>query len=82
MVATVFSRAVESESRPELESVGVDHFGWSRSRSWSRQNLIDSDSSPESQVYTRQQTMILDERLCIRPKTVKDRKKRRVTVYR
>ena len=27
-------RAAESESRPELESVGVDHFGMSRS--WSR----------------------------------------------
>ena len=30
------TRAEESESRPELESVGVDRFGWSRSWSWSR----------------------------------------------
>ena len=29
-------RAAESESRPELESVGVDCFGRSRSQSWSR----------------------------------------------
>ena len=30
------TRAAESESRPELESVGVDRFTRSRSRSWSR----------------------------------------------
>ena len=29
-------RAAESESRPELKSVGVDRLGRSRSRSWSR----------------------------------------------
>ena len=55
--------AAESESRQELESVGVDQFGWSRSRSWSRQNLADSDSGPESKANTRQQTMTLNERL-------------------
>ena len=54
--------AAESESRPELESVGVDHFNWSRSRSWSWQNLADSDSGPESKANTRQQTITLDER--------------------
>ena len=32
----VIGRAAESESRQELESVGVNCFGWSRSRSWSR----------------------------------------------
>ena len=34
--ASLRSRAAESESRPELESIGVDRFSWSRSRSWSR----------------------------------------------
>ena len=29
----VRDRAAESESRPELESIGVDRFSWSRSRS-------------------------------------------------
>ena len=29
-------RAAESESRPELESVGVDRFGRCRGRSWSQ----------------------------------------------
>ena len=57
----VSSRAAESESRPELESAGVDRFG--RSRSWSRQNFADSDSGPELQDTDRQQTMFLAERL-------------------
>ena len=35
-IRTLAPRAAESESRPELESVGVDRFAWSRSRSWSR----------------------------------------------
>ena len=39
-------KAAESESRSELESVGVDCFVWSRSRSWSRKNFADSDSYP------------------------------------
>ena len=60
---SVLGRAAESESTPELELVGVDRFGWSRSRSWSRSNLVDSDSGPESQANTRQQTMIFDKRL-------------------
>ena len=30
------TRAAESESRPELESVEIDRFGYSRSWSWSR----------------------------------------------
>ena len=47
-------RTAESESRPELESVGVNCFGRSR------QNFADSD--PKSQYTTRQQTMILAER--------------------
>ena len=59
------------ESRPELESVGIDRFAWCRSRSWSRQNFADSDSGPESQDSNRQQTVILAERLCIVPKTLK-----------
>ena len=37
------TRAAESESRPELESVEVDRFGWSRGPA---KNLADSDSSP------------------------------------
>ena len=57
------TRAAESESRPE--SVGVNRFGRSRSRSMSRQNFADSDSGSESRANTRQQTMILDEQLCI-----------------
>ena len=77
-----YSRAAESESRSELESIGVDIFGWSLSRSWSRQNSADSDSCPESQDTALQQTMILTERLCIVSKTLKDRKKRRVAVSR
>ena len=32
----IITRAAESESRPEIESVGVDRFGLSRSRSWNR----------------------------------------------
>ena len=44
--------------------------------------MADSDSDPESQVNTRQQTMILDERLCTLPKTLKYGKKRRVIVCR
>ena len=32
----IITRAAESESRPEMESVGVDRFGWGRSRSWIR----------------------------------------------
>ena len=32
----ILNRAAESKSRLELESVGVDHLAWSRSRSWSR----------------------------------------------
>ena len=32
----VTARAAESELRPELESVGVDRFACSRSRSWIR----------------------------------------------
>ena len=40
--------------------------------------MADSDSGPGSQVNTRQQAMILDERLCPLPKTLKNRKKRRV----
>ena len=32
----VVSRAAESESRPQLESVGVGHFGRIRSQRWSR----------------------------------------------
>ena len=32
----VLTRAAESKSKLELESVGVDRFGRSRSRSWSR----------------------------------------------
>ena len=54
-------RAAESESRPELESFGVDRYGRSRSRSWSRGNFDDSDSDPESQDTTPQQTVILAE---------------------
>ena len=61
MVRAVESRAAESESRPELESVCVDCFGRSRSRSWSRENFADSDSDPESQDTTPQQTVILAE---------------------
>ena len=56
----VAGRAADSESRPELESAGVDRFGWSRSWSWSRSNFADSDSGLESQANTRQQVMILD----------------------
>ena len=48
--AVVVSRAEESESRPELESVGVDHFAWSRSLSWSRQNFADSDFGPSCRI--------------------------------
>ena len=57
----VRNRAAESESRPELESIGVDRFGRSRSRSrsWSRENFADSDSDPELQDTTPQQTVIL-----------------------
>ena len=54
-------RAAESESRPALESVGVDLFGRSRSRSWSWENFADSDSDPDSQDNTPQQTVILAE---------------------
>ena len=32
----IIIRAAESESRPELESVGVDRFVWSRGPNWSR----------------------------------------------
>ena len=42
------------ESRLELEPVGVDRFGWSRSQSWSRQHFADSDSDPKSQANTQQ----------------------------
>ena len=66
------SRAAELASRLELESVGVDCFSWSSSRSWSRQNFADSVSGPESQANTRQQTIILAERLKVLPKTLKD----------
>ena len=62
-------RAAESESRPELKSVGVDRFARSQSRNCSWQNFADSDSGPESQDTTRQQPMILDEQFCIVPKT-------------
>ena len=73
--------AAESESKPELESVGVDRFAWSRS--WSRQNFVDPDSGSESHDADHQQTMILAERLlCIVAKTLKDKKKRRVAAWR
>ena len=51
----VLIRDVESESRPELESVGVDHIAWSLSRSWRRWNFADSRSGLESQDTNRQQ---------------------------
>ena len=40
--------------------------------------MADSNSGPESQTNTHQQGIILDEQLCISPKTLKDRKKMRV----
>ena len=40
--------------------------------------MADFDSGPVLQVNTRQQIMILDEGLCTLPKTLKDRKKRRL----
>ena len=43
------TRDAESESRLQLESVGVDGFVWSRSRL----NLAESDSGPESQDTTQ-----------------------------
>ena len=52
---------------------GVDRFGRSR------QNVVDSYSGQGSQTATRQKTMILDERFYILPKTLEDRKERRVT---
>ena len=69
---------IYASRRPELESIGVDHFG--RSRSWSRLNFAYSDSGPELQDATRQQKIILTERICIVPKTLKDGKKRKVAV--
>ena len=77
----VFIRAAESESRPDLESVGVGHFDWGQSQLESA-NMADSDSGPESQAITCQQTMILGEQLSILPKTLKDMKKRRVALCR
>ena len=61
MAACVTTRAAESESRPQLESVRVNCFGWSWSQSWSWENFADSDSNPESQDTAHQQTVILAE---------------------
>ena len=52
------TRAAESESKLELGLVGVDRFGRSRSRSWSWQNVADSDSGPES-LADNQQTIVV-----------------------
>ena len=46
--AVLLGRAAESESKPELKSAGVDHFGRSRSRSWNRQNFAGFHSGPQS----------------------------------
>ena len=42
---------VESESRPELESVGVDRFAWSWSQSWS--DCFRCQSGPSTQFFRR-----------------------------
>ena len=78
--------AAESESRPELGSVGADRYGWSRSRPlWLGSELESAkfrDSGPVSQANTRQQTIILAEGLSNLPKTLIDREKRRAVVCR
>ena len=71
----VVSRAAKSESRPELESVGVDRFARSRESELGSLNFAVSDSGLESQDTNCQLAMILPERLYIVPKTLQDRKK-------
>ena len=66
--------AAESESRPEFESVSRVFCLESESELESKKP--DSDSGPEAEGTTRQQTKILAEWLCIVLKTLKDRKKR------
>ena len=62
----------------ESESVRVYPFAWMESESkLESEKYCRSDSVPESQYANRQQTMILAERLCIVPKTLKGRKKMR-----
>ena len=68
-----------------MESVGpfwLDRFGWSQSWSWSRLNIADSDTGPESQATICPQAIILVERLSITPETLKHRKKKIVAVCR
>ena len=70
--ACVMSKAAESESTPELESIGVDRLvgvGAGVSKVWPTLTQVRSRS---------QQTMILAERLSMLTKTLKDRKKRRL----
>ena len=45
--SSLICRAAEFGSKTELESVGVDRFGQSWSRSWSRHNFANSDSGQE-----------------------------------
>ena len=68
-----------SVSRLELESVIVNGFCWSRSQSRSQQNFADSDSGPELQTNTGQQTMIWDERY-VSPKNIERQEKEIGTV--
>ena len=66
-------RAAESESIQELESVGVSA---GVDKIWLAQTLA------ESQTNTRLQNMVLADRLCTLPKTLKDRENRRVAMCR
>ena len=58
MIYVLIDRAVESESRPDLKLVGVNHFGQSWSQSWSWENFADSNTNPESQDTTQQMVIL------------------------
>ena len=75
------NRGAESELRPGLQPVGEDRFTWSLVEwSWVGKNVRTPTQALSRR--TRQQSMILAEKLCIVPKTLKDRKKGRVAVWR
>ena len=65
-----------------LGSPGVDRFAWSRSRSWSREKVCRLQLRPGVAENHQPTENILAERLCIVPKTSKERKKRRVVLGR
>ena len=74
VVQIIFHRAAESESKQEMESVGVNCFRGSRCRIWSWQNFVDSDSGMESPTDNQWTIIATKDNSYIPPKSLEDKR--------